>query len=74
MASRRRRAAVPELPDVRDGLTRTERLVLATLAELQRGRAGRSVSTAELWGRVVESVDLSPDELQALLARLGARR
>lgn len=48
--------------------------MLATLAELQRGRAGRSVSTAELWGRVVESVDLSPDELQALLARLGARR
>lgn len=74
MATRRRRALAPELPDVRDGLTRTERLVLATLAELQRERGGRSVSTAELWGRVVESVDLTPDELQALLGRLGARR
>ena len=48
--------------------------MLATLAELQRERGGRSVSTAELWGRVVESVDLTPDELQALLGRLGARR
>lgn len=74
MASRRRRAAVSELPDVRDGLTRTERLVLTTLAALQRERGGRSVPSAELWGRVVEHVDLTPDALQALLARLGARR
>jgi hypothetical protein len=73
MATRRRRA-VPELPDVRDGLTRTERLVLAALAGLQRERGGRSVPSVELWGRVVEQLNLSQAELQAVLARLARRR
>lgn len=73
MAARRRRRAVPELPDVRDGLTRTERLVLTTLSELQRERGGRSVPSAELWGRVVEQLDLTQEELQALLSRLVGR-
>lgn len=62
-----------ELPDVRDGLTRTERLVLTTLQELQKEREGRSVPTMELWGRVVEKVDLSQAELQAILSRLAGR-
>lgn len=63
-----------ELPDVRDGLTRLERVVLTTLAECQRELGGRSVPTALLYGRVVERMNVSEDELQAVLARLGARR
>lgn len=62
-----------ELPDVRDGLTRTERIVLTTLNELTQERGGRSVPTMELWGRVVEKVDLSQAELQAILSRLAGR-
>jgi hypothetical protein len=62
-----------ELPDVRDGLTRTERIVLTTLNELTQERGGRSVSTMELWGRLVERIDLSQDELQKILSRLSGR-
>ncbi len=62
-----------ELPDVRDGLTRTERIVLTTLNELTKERGGRSVPTMELWGRVVEMVDLSQAELQKILSRLAGR-
>ena len=62
-----------ELPDVRDGLTRTERIVLTTLNELTKEREGRSVPTAELYGRVVEKVDLSQAEFQAILSRLAGR-
>ena len=58
---------------MRDGLTRTERLVLVTLQALQQERAGRSVPTMELYGRVVEQVDLSQAELQAILSRLAGR-
>lgn len=59
------------LPDVRDGLTRAERVILWQLRELQRERGGRNVPTAMLYGRVVEHVDLSVAELQRLLQRLG---
>ena len=62
------------LPDVRDGLTRQERVVLWVLHETQKERGGRSVPTAMLWGRVCEHIDISPDELSAMLARLGARK
>ncbi len=57
------------LPDVRDGLTRIERVVLWQLHELQKERRGRNVPTAMLYGRVVEHVDISVDELQAVLQR-----
>ena len=67
------KARPAELPDVRDGLTRTERIVLTTLQELQKAREGRSVPTMELWGRLVEQVDLSQAELQAILSRLAGR-
>ena len=62
-----------ELPDVRDGLTRTERVVLWTLQEVQKERGGRSVPTAMLYGRVVERVDISVDELQSILQRLTGK-
>jgi hypothetical protein len=58
---------------VRDGLTRTERLVLVTLNELTKERGGRSVSSMELYGRVVEQLDLSQGEFQAILQRLAKR-
>lgn len=61
-----------DIPDVRDGLTRKERVVLHVLAETQRERGGRNVPTAMLWGRVCEHFYISPQELSAMLARLGA--
>lgn len=59
-------------PDVRDGLTRPERIVLVTLRELQRERGDRTVPAAQLYGRVVEKCDMSQAELLAILRRLGA--
>ncbi len=61
-----------DLPDVRDGLTRVERVVLVTLAELEQELRGRNVPTAMLYGRVVERIDIGVEELQAVLVRLGA--
>jgi hypothetical protein len=62
------------IPDVRDGLTRKERVVLYVLHEIQKERPDRTVPTAMLWGRVCEHFYISPEELSAMLARLGARR
>jgi hypothetical protein len=62
-----------KIPDVRDGLTREERVVLYVLHETQKERGDRNVPTAMLWGRVCEHFYISPEELSALLARLGAR-
>ena len=69
-----RRSPNDQIPDVRDGLTRTERVVLYVLNETQKERGGRNVPTAMLYGRVCEYIDITPDELSVLLARLGARR
>ncbi len=62
------------LPDVRDGLTRIERVILYVLHETQKERGDRNVPTVMLWGRVCEHVYVSPEELSEILARLGARR
>lgn len=62
------------IPDVRDGLTREERVVLHVLHETQKERGGRDVPTAMLWGRVCEHFYISPEDLSLLLARLGARK
>jgi DNA gyrase/topoisomerase IV subunit A len=59
-----------ELPDVRDGLTRLERVILWQLAELQRETPGRGVASAALYGRVVQHVDVSVAEFQATVARM----
>jgi len=59
------------IPDVRDGLTRVERAVLHVLRETQRELGGRNVPTAMLYGRVLELVDLSEEELQACLKRFA---
>ncbi|MET0661249.1 MAG: hypothetical protein ABW110_24180 [Steroidobacteraceae bacterium] len=62
------------IPDVRDGLTREERVVLTVLHQLQKERGKRNVPTPMLWGRVCEHLYISPQRLSELLARLGARR
>lgn len=62
------------IPDVRDGLTHEERVVLYVLHQTQQERKGRNVPTAMLWGRVCEHFYISPEDLSAMLARLGARR
>ncbi len=62
------------IPDVRDGLTRAERVVLHVLHETQKERGGRNVPTVMLWGRVCEHINISPEDLSLMLARLGARR
>jgi hypothetical protein len=58
------------LPDVRDGLTRRERIVLSCLRELQKERGGRHVPTGMLYGSVVEHVNMTVDEMQSILVRL----
>jgi hypothetical protein len=63
-----------KIPDVRDGLTREERVVLYVLHEAQKERGDRNVPTAMLWGRVCEHFYISPEDLSAMLARLGARK
>lgn len=59
-----------ELRDARDGLTRLERVILWQLREAQKERGGAGVSTAMLYGRVIEHVDVSVEELQQALQRL----
>ncbi|AUX20494.1 hypothetical protein SOCEGT47_009660 [Sorangium cellulosum] len=65
-----RRSPYDNLPDVRDGLTRAERVILWQLSVLEREFPGRNVPTATLYGRVVEHVDLSVPEFQRLMQRL----
>lgn len=62
-----------KIPDVRDGLTRQERIVLTVLYQVQKERGGRNVPTAMLWGRVCEHFYISPEDLSEMMARLGAR-
>jgi len=59
------------LPDIRDGLTREERIVLYVLQQAQKERGDHNVPTAMLWGRVCEHFYISPAELTATLARLS---
>ena len=56
---------------MRDGLNRRERIVLYCLNQLQQELNGRNVPTVMLYGRVLEHVNLSEPELQAILQRLS---
>lgn len=58
-------------PDVRDGLTRKERIILYCIDQLQKERDGRNAPTAMLYGRVLELVDMSELELQLILQGLS---
>lgn len=71
---RRMKDLADTIPDARDGLTHEERVVLHVLRETQQARGGRNVPTAMLWGRVCEHFYISPEDLSAMLARLGARK
>lgn len=64
------------MPDVRDGLTRIERVILYVLSEAKKEYGERHVPTALVYGRVVEHVNISVEEFQKTLARLvgGATR
>ena len=62
------------LPDARDGLTRLERIILWQLHEAQKDLGRDSVPTALLYGRVVEHIEVSVDEFQAVLQRLIGSR
>ena len=61
------------LPDVRDGLTRLERVILWQLDLAQKELGGRNVPSALLYGRVVEHLDVSIQEFQDALARIVPR-
>jgi hypothetical protein len=63
-----------DLADVRDGLTRVERVILYELHKAQQEFGDRYVPTGLLYGRVVEHVNIAPQEFQRLLARLGGMR
>lgn len=58
------------LPDPRDGLSRKERIVLYCIEQIQQERNGRNVPTVMLYGRVVEHINMTEQELQAILQRL----
>ena len=58
------------LPDVQDGLTHRERVVLWCLEELQEERGNRHVPTGMLYGSLVEHVNMSVEEMQSILIRL----
>jgi hypothetical protein len=62
------------IPDVRDGLTREQRVVLYVLNQLQQERGDHNVPTTLLWGRVCEYFYITPERLSELLAQLGARK
>lgn len=59
------------IPDVRDGLTRIQRIVLSVLHNTQRESGREFVPTVMLYGRVIEHVDLSEEEFQQVLQSLG---
>jgi hypothetical protein len=66
--------SLDKIPDVRDGLTREQRVVLYVLHQLQRERGDHNVPTPLLWGRVCEYFYISPEDLSRMLADLGARK
>ena len=61
-----------DIPDVQDGLSSKERIVLYCLNQIQNERNGRNVPTAMLYGRVVETVNMTEQELQGILQRLSS--
>ncbi len=63
------------IPDVRDGLTRIERLVLLEIDRAQAEFPNRRVPSAVVYGRVCEhvGVNLEPREFEALLGRLARK-
>ena len=59
------------VPDVRDGLTRIQRIVLYELHKAQKETGREFVPSIMLWGRVVDHLSISQDELTKVLNSLG---
>ena len=73
MSSKGQTALQDVLPDIRDGLTRTDRIVLAVLEQAQKECRNRNVPTAMLYGRVLEFAQISEADLIYTLQRLGVQ-
>ena len=67
------RGPYDDLPDVRDGLNRLERAVVYVMHQMEKEKPGRNIPTLQLYGRVVELVDCSKEEFQAVLNRMVNR-
>jgi hypothetical protein len=61
------------IPDVRDGLTELERIILYELYDLRKEYGDRFIPTILLWGRVVEKLDCSQAEVQHALSGLQSK-
>ncbi len=57
------------LPDVRDGLSHRERIVLWCLFELRKERGDRRIAAGLLYGSGVEHVNMSIEERSSILGR-----
>lgn len=73
MSTRWNRTREDYVPDARDGLTRLERVILYELSLAEREHPGRRVLSAQLYGRVIEHLNVSVPEFQATLRRLVGR-
>ncbi len=71
MNGRLRPGPYDRLPDVRDGLTRIERVVLFVMHQLEKERPGKRAPIAQIYGRVSEYVDVSIDEVYAVIQRMA---
>lgn len=61
------------VPDVRDGLTRLQRIVLWELERARRETGREWIPTVMLYGRVVEHLPITEAELQQVLRSLGVQ-
>ena len=59
------------IPDIRDGLSRAQRIVLHELDRARRETGRETIPTVMLYGRVVERLDLSEEAFQRVLHSLG---
>jgi DNA gyrase/topoisomerase IV subunit A len=73
MSTRWNRTPEDYLPDVRDGLTRLDRVILCELSRAQQERDGGHVPSAELYGRVIEHLNVGVPEFERALVRLVRR-
>jgi len=62
---------VDGLPDIRDGLTRKQRIILYCLHQLQIERGGKQVPSAMLYGRVIEFMNMSVEEFQEAISDIA---
>lgn len=59
------------IPDVRDGLTRPQRIVMYEIYKAQKESGREFVPTVMLYGRVLEHINISEHELNQILQSLG---